>query len=137
MEQNFFQGRYGQVTLASGGRLYQPTNDNLPGSPGALAEASLNARSLIVLDDAKNQQNVNPTAYIGQDNTLHASDTTNSITGVLDYGQINWRPRSATIASSRPKRSASRAPTRARPRRSRSAARQGCQLQRLELLLHD
>ena len=31
--QNYFQGRYGQVTLASGGRLYNPTNLFAAGSP--------------------------------------------------------------------------------------------------------
>jgi uncharacterized protein len=89
VDQNFFQGRYGQVTLSSDGRLYNPTNNNLPNSPGAIAQFDLNARRLIVLDDAFSGQNPNPIPYIGQDNTLRAGDTVAGITGTLDFGPIN------------------------------------------------
>jgi uncharacterized repeat protein (TIGR01451 family) len=89
VDQNYFQGRYGQVTLSSDGRLYNPTNNNLPGSPAAIAQADLNARRLIVLDDARSAQNPNPIPFIGQDNTLRAGDTVAGITGTLDFGPIN------------------------------------------------
>lgn len=88
VEQNFFQGRYGQVTLGVG-RLFQPTNLFRPGTPEAQALADLNARSLIVLDDARSGQNPNPIPYIGTDSTLRAGDTTSNLTGVLDFGPIN------------------------------------------------
>src|SRR5215213_7858279 len=88
VEQNFFQGRYGQVTLGVG-RLYQATNNYPASSPQAIAAADLNARSLIVLDDAASAQNPNPIPYIGQDNTLRAGDTVTGLTGVLDFGPIN------------------------------------------------
>ena len=84
--QNFFQGRYGQVTLSAGGRLFKPTNQHRPGTAAALALADLNARSTVLLDDGSSQQNPNPTPYIGADNTLRAGDTVASITGVIDYG---------------------------------------------------
>ena len=84
-QQNFFQGRFGQVTLAAGGRVNTPTNVLRPG-PDALALKAENARRSILLDDGTSLQNVNPAPYIGLDNTLRAGDTIGSITGVIDYG---------------------------------------------------
>lgn len=83
--QNFFQGRYGQVTLSAQGRLEVPTNRLRPG-PDALALANQNARRRILLDDGTSVQNPNPTPYFAADNTLRAGDTVESITGVIDYG---------------------------------------------------
>jgi uncharacterized repeat protein (TIGR01451 family) len=88
--QNYFQGRYGQLTLAAGGRLYQPTHVYAPGSPAAIDLADENARRLLVLDDGSDDQNVSPIPYIGADNTLRAGDVVSAgLTGVLDYGRIN------------------------------------------------
>lgn len=84
--QNYFLGRYGQVTLSSGGRMETPTNRHRPGTPEALALADANARRRIILDDGTSAQNPNPTPYIGEDNTLRAGDTVESVTGVVDYG---------------------------------------------------
>lgn len=84
--QNYFLGRYGQVTLAANGRLEKPTNKFRPGSVDALNMASGNAQRQILLDDGSSLQNPNPTPYIGADNTLRAGDTVDSITGVIDYG---------------------------------------------------
>lgn len=84
--QNYFQGRYGQVTMSAGGRLVKPTNVHRPGTAQALAAADLNARNSFLLDDGSSQQNPNPTPYIGGDNTLRAGDTLSSLTGVVDYG---------------------------------------------------
>lgn len=84
--QNFFQGRYGQVTLAAEGRLQKPTNLFPAGSVEALALADDNARRRIILDDGTSAQNPNPTPYFAADNTLRAGDTTPSVTGVIDYG---------------------------------------------------
>ncbi|RTL17797.1 MAG: ExeM/NucH family extracellular endonuclease [Burkholderiales bacterium] len=84
-QQNYFLGRYGQVTLAAGGRVYTPTNVLRPG-PDALALKADNLRRSILLDDGSSAQNPNPAPYIGADNTLRAGDTIGSITGVIDYG---------------------------------------------------
>ena len=83
-DQNYFQGRYGQVTLSSDGRMFNPTNGN-----GLGDTVELNLRRMIVLDDASFAQNPNPIPYIGADNTLRAGDTLTNLTGVIDYGPIN------------------------------------------------
>ncbi|MEW5870712.1 MAG: ExeM/NucH family extracellular endonuclease [Chloroflexota bacterium] len=82
--QNYFQGRYGQVTLGSEGRMYQSNNGN-----GLSDTWDLNARRLLVMDDGSSAQNPNPIPYIGQDNTLRAGDTLANLTGVIDYGLIS------------------------------------------------
>jgi predicted extracellular nuclease len=84
--QNFFQGRYGQVTLAAGTRLTKPTNLYRASTPEALALAADNARRRIVLDDGTSSQNPSPIPYIGEDNTLRAGDTLPGLVGVIDYG---------------------------------------------------
>lgn len=86
--QNYFQGRYGQVTLSAAGRLEIPTNSHLPGSPEAIAQADENARRRITLDDGSSAQNPNPIPFIGADNTLRAGDTVANLTGVIDHGLI-------------------------------------------------
>lgn len=84
-QQNFFQGRFGQVTLAAGGRVYTPTQVLRPGVDARALEAD-NQRRSILLDDGNTVQNPNPAPYIGADNTLRAGDTLASLTGVIDYG---------------------------------------------------
>ena len=85
VQQNFFQARFGQLTLAAGGRLETPTNRHRPG-PLAQALADLNARSRILLDDGRTTQNPNPTPYINAGGVPRAGDTVASVTGVIDYG---------------------------------------------------
>lgn len=84
--QNYFQGRYGQVTLSVNGRMEVPTNKYRPNTAQAINLAYANQRSRIVLDDGTSVQNPDPTPYIGLDNTLRAGDTVTSVTGVIDYG---------------------------------------------------
>ncbi len=84
VSQNYFQGRYGQVTLSSDGRMYNPTNGN-----GLGDTFDLDARRILVLDDGYSGQNPAPIPYIGPDNTLRAGDTVAGLTGALDYGPIN------------------------------------------------
>ena len=83
--QNYFQGRYGQLTLAAGGRLETPTNRFRPG-PQAQALADENNRRRILLDDGSTLQNPNPTPYLGTDALPRAGDRVGNITGVIDYG---------------------------------------------------
>ncbi|MDP2883151.1 MAG: ExeM/NucH family extracellular endonuclease [Azonexus sp.] len=84
--QNFFLGRFGQLTVSAGGRLEKPTNRYPAGSLEALAMADDNARRRILLDDGSSLQNPNPTPYLAADNTVRAGDTIAGITGVIDYG---------------------------------------------------
>ena len=86
VNQNFFQGRYGQLTLAVGGRLETPTNRYRPGTPQAIALADENARRRILLDDGSSLQNPNPIPYLGAGGLGRAGDTVAAITGVIDYG---------------------------------------------------
>ena len=89
VEQNFFQGRFGQLSLGYGGRLYQPTNQFRAGTPEAQALADLNHRSTLVLDDATTAQNPNPVPYLPADGISRAGDTVSGIEGILDEGPIN------------------------------------------------
>jgi uncharacterized protein len=85
VSQNYFLGRYGQVTLSVNGRLENPTNRHRPGAD-AQALNTANERASIVLDDGTSLQNPNPTPYFAADNTLRAGDTTETVTGVIDFG---------------------------------------------------
>ena len=87
--QNYFQGRYGQVTMSSEGRLFNPTNTYRPLTPEAITMAEENLRRMFVLDDGTTSQNPYPIPYIGDDDTLRAGDTVAGLTGVVDYGPIN------------------------------------------------
>lgn len=86
VQQNFFQARFGQITLAAGGRLETPTNRHRPGTPQALALADANARARIILDDGRSTQNPNPMPYLGANGVPRGGDTVASVTGVIDYG---------------------------------------------------
>ncbi|MEY2890789.1 MAG: hypothetical protein RJA98_697 [Pseudomonadota bacterium] len=95
VSQNYFLGRYGQVTLSAQGRLVKPTQVARPGTAAALAIADANARRRIVLDDGQSSEalfsgveNPNPIPYIGADNTLRAGDTVTDLTGVIDMGRV-------------------------------------------------
>ncbi|HWN20385.1 MAG TPA: ExeM/NucH family extracellular endonuclease [Gaiellaceae bacterium] len=84
----FSLGRFGEVSLSGAGRLYNPTAVAAPGAP-AQAVGEQNDRSRIVLDDANNQQNIDPTFYplggLSATNTLRVGDTLPSLTGVMDF----------------------------------------------------
>ncbi|MDC6166723.1 ExeM/NucH family extracellular endonuclease [Paucibacter sp. XJ19-41] len=86
VQQNYVLGRYGQLTIAAGGRLLNPTNVHRPGTPEAQALFTANARRMLLLDDNLSIQNPNPTPYLAADNTVRAGDTAASLTGVIDFG---------------------------------------------------
>jgi hypothetical protein len=86
VQQNYFLGRYGQLTIAAGGRLLNPTNVHRPGTPEAQALFAANARRMLILDDNSSAQNPNPTPYMAADGTVRAGDTAESLTGVIDFG---------------------------------------------------
>ncbi len=86
--QNYFQGRYGQVTLSAEGRMIKPSNLYPASSAAAATLADDNARRRLVLDDGSSLQNPNPIPFIGEDNTLRAGDVVENLTGVIDHGLI-------------------------------------------------
>jgi uncharacterized protein len=86
VQQNFFQARFGQLTIGAGGRHETPTNRHRPGSAQALALADLQARSRLLLDDARSSQNPNPTPYFFANGRPRAGDSVAGITGVIDFG---------------------------------------------------
>src|SRR5574340_882436 len=82
VQQNYFLGRFGQLTLGADGRVFHPN----AGQGGTDAEGL--ARTL-VLDDGTHVQNPNPVPYYASDGALRAGDTISGLTGVLDRGRIN------------------------------------------------
>jgi predicted extracellular nuclease len=87
----FNLGRFGEIMLSEGGRLFTPTSHNPAGSPAAVAEADANLRRKILLDDGLNIQNPNPIPYLGADNTRRVGDTVNGLTGILDFRFAEYR----------------------------------------------
>ena len=84
ISQNYFLGRYGQLTLSSQGRMYNPLNGN-----GLGDTFDLDQRRMVILDDNTGGQNPDPIPYVGQDNTNRAGDLIPTLTGTLDQGPIN------------------------------------------------
>jgi predicted extracellular nuclease len=93
----FNLGRFGEVSLSGTGRLPNPTNVVAPG-PAAVALEDLNDRSRIILDDASNFQNVDPTLYpqggLSASNTLRVGDSVDGVAGVLEerFGGYRIQP---------------------------------------------
>lgn len=87
-------GRHGEVMLAQGGRLFQPTNVVAPGEP-AIALQDENWRRQIILDDANLQQNRDPVAYpqggLSAANPLRTGFTVTGLTGVVDHRFDGYR----------------------------------------------
>lgn len=86
VQQNFFQARFGQLTIGAGGRHETPTNRHRPGTPQAIALADEQARGRLLLDDGSSLQNVNPTSYGFANGVPRAGDLVSNLVGVLDFG---------------------------------------------------
>ncbi|MCR5864332.1 ExeM/NucH family extracellular endonuclease [Aquincola sp. J276] len=84
---NDLLGRYGQLTLAAGGRQQIPTDLQRPG-PAALRLARQQAALRIVLDDGRSSSHPSPVPFLHADGTLRAGETTAEVVGVLDQGPI-------------------------------------------------
>ncbi|MFL6167453.1 MAG: ExeM/NucH family extracellular endonuclease [Ornithinibacter sp.] len=88
--EHFQLGRFGQVTVSSGGRLVQPTNVVDPG-PAAIALQAQNDLNQVIIDDTLNDQNPDPIIWgrggqpLSAENTLRGGDTTTGATGVMTY----------------------------------------------------
>jgi predicted extracellular nuclease len=88
---NFSQARFGEVDLAVGGPLDNPTNVVAPGAP-ANALQDLNNRSRILMDDGSTVSNPLPLPpYLGVDNTLRTGDSVSSLIGALGYSFGSYR----------------------------------------------
>ncbi|MCI0571291.1 MAG: ExeM/NucH family extracellular endonuclease [Myxococcaceae bacterium] len=80
-------GRYGELVLSSGGRLYTPTN-------GQAAGTAPNAQRRLVLDDGKSPSSPSPIPYLsssGKSGTRRVGDQVSALTGVLSYGFGTYR----------------------------------------------
>jgi uncharacterized protein len=92
--ETFTLGRFGEVRLAQGGRLYTPTAVVAPGAP-ANALANENLRRSFVLDDGDNQQNIDPTIHpvggLSASNTLRSGYTTSGLDGIFDERFSTYR----------------------------------------------
>ena len=88
--ETFQLGRFGQVTLAAGGRLMQPTAVAAPGAAAAAVRTANELRS-IVLDDAFNDQNPDPIGSgrsgqpLSASNSLRGGDSVTGLVGLLGY----------------------------------------------------
>lgn len=91
----FNLGRYGEVLLAEGGRVYQYTHFNAPNVAGyATYQATVDLQT-ILLDDANSQQNRDPITHpapgLTFTNTLRIGDSLTNLTAVLDHRFDTYR----------------------------------------------
>ena len=85
-------GRYGELTLAAGGRLWQPTQRAQPGD-AARAWAARNARHRILLDDGSDAWRPDPPPYLAtaRGDALRVGDRIDALEGVLDFAFGDFR----------------------------------------------
>ena len=138
IQQNFFQGRYGQLTLGSPddlgqpGRVFQATERFDAGTPPAIAHADANQRRLLVLDDGEDVlafgDDPVPVPYLSQPAgnpplfppaVRRAGDPVANLVGCLDSGLITTPTRRATTSASTRPRSRTSAPRAGAPLRLR------------------
>lgn len=102
--ENFNLARFGEVSLAADGRLFNPTNfidptdipasetENDENNVGAVTDQqNFNDRNQILLDDGRSSQNPTTIPFLREGNTLRVGDTTTDLTGVLGYGFSSYR----------------------------------------------
>ncbi|MEZ4511673.1 MAG: ExeM/NucH family extracellular endonuclease [Chloroflexota bacterium] len=91
--EHYLLARGGQLTLSSGGRLFNPTHVAAPGAAANAVQAS-NDLNKIVLDDGSEAQNPATIPYpppkLTAVNTLRGGDTVSNISGVLTYSWSGW-----------------------------------------------
>jgi predicted extracellular nuclease len=88
----FGLGRYGELLISAGGRLFQPNNHPSTLTPAEIISA--NARASIVLDDGRTSQNPNPIPYLSAadtSGTRRVGDTLSSLRGVMTWGADAYR----------------------------------------------
>lgn len=100
--ENYNLGRYGELWLSSGGRLFIPTNVVAPGAPAQALQAQ-NDLNRILIDDGNAAQNPDPVVYpapgLSAFNTVRAGDTVTGVRGVLSYDATAYRVHPTTAPS--------------------------------------
>ncbi len=76
---NYPLGRYGSLTLASGGRVFVAGNQEKPEA------ASDDDARMLVVDDGSNKQNPKPVPFVDAQNTLRAGSQIKDATGILGF----------------------------------------------------
>jgi uncharacterized protein len=87
--EHFQLGRFGEVTVSSDGRLFQPTDRVAPGAPAAALLDEANRRRLLI-DDGSNVQNPATVPFLTPE-AVRIGDTATGITGVLSFGFSIYR----------------------------------------------
>jgi uncharacterized repeat protein (TIGR01451 family) len=77
-------GHYGEVLLAEGGRLFNPTQVVTPGAEAIALQAENNLRVLL-LDDGSTASYPLPVPYLGAQDTLRLGDTLTGLSAVVTY----------------------------------------------------
>ena len=86
--ETFTLARYGELVFSSGGRLFQPTNDEGDDA----AEQALNDERRLIIDDASTVQNPDEIPFTDVNgDVIRLGDTLNGVVGVLSYGFDAWR----------------------------------------------
>jgi predicted extracellular nuclease len=88
--EHFELGRFGEVTVSSDGRLFQPT-DRVNAGASAAAMQDLNNRRRLLIDDGSNVQNPAVVPFVAPGNALRLGDTTSDVTGVLTFAFGSYR----------------------------------------------
>lgn len=83
--EHFQLGRFGELTVASDGRLFQPTDRVAPGADAAAMLELANRRRLLV-DDGSNVQNPATVPFVAPGDAIRIGDTTSGMTGVMSFG---------------------------------------------------
>ena len=94
VSETFNLSRFGELTLSADGRLFNPTNNNRPGTAGAIAAATGNINRKVLLDDGSTNTNLNPIPYLSAADTTgtrRIGDTTTGLTAIMHYGFNNFR----------------------------------------------
>ncbi len=86
VQQNAYQGRFGQLTVAVAGLYARVFNPNNVSDSATAAE---NLQRIFVLDDGSNLQNPTLVPYYDMANPLRAGDHIEPVTGVLDQGKVS------------------------------------------------
>ena len=82
--EHFQLGRFGEVTVSSEGRLFQPTERVAPGAPAAALLEESNRRRLLI-DDGSTVQNPASIPFLTPQ-PVRIGDAATGVTGVLSFG---------------------------------------------------